>query len=248
MPENNNYGGDTPRITNLSVDRLGILTMTVNQRKTYEGATIGSVLNANATIRAAPIIPGISVPCVGVNTPTFQDGGIIFSYGYEGFLGDVATSQVIYELEGADNQEPIETHPNFLDLLKKFGGVNDIDGRFSHFQQVAPKGIDGPKGLDGRIRNPMSGVSDYLNIGWTWRKSWLSGPGPIPASVYLNAGYIDMPIGQGSQQPPILPNSRNWLKLAPRCRWRGNCREIVEAWLASGRNGWIRAMYTKPAQ
>ena len=54
------------------------------------------------------------------------------------------------------------------------------------------------------------------------------------------------PTGSDQQQPPNLPNSLNWYKLAPQAKWRGNCYEINESWQASGPNGWVAAVYNSP--
>ena len=44
-------------------------------------------------------------------------------------------------------------------------------------------------------------------------------------------------------QPPNLPGDRDWLKRSLRASWRGNCWDITEEWLASGRYKWNRDIY-----
>jgi hypothetical protein len=247
MAKLNIYGTTTPRITQLSCDRLGILNVTAEQTVLTEVEDIGNNLNKFATLHAAPNI-GINIPCVGLQTPKFSDGQIIFAYLYEGFNGDPTTSEIVCEIEGCENQEPIETHPNILTLVKTYKGNPQPDGHVI-FSLQAPAGVDAVPGPDGKARNPMAGVEDYITIGYTWRKQYITSQ--ILQTVFTRAGFIDTPQTSQSfglnQVPPPLQSPRNWLKLSPRCRWRGNCWEVTETWLASGRNGWVTAMYNSPA-
>lgn len=243
MQSLNVYGKFTPKITQLSCDRLGILNVAAEITVPTGIDEMGNNLKRFATLHAAPVI-GINIPAVGLQTPKFQDGQIVFCYLYEGFNGDLTTSEVVCELEGLENQEPIETHPNITQLVKMFGGTVQSDGHIV-WPLVAPKGIDGLPGPDGKIRNPMAGVEDFISVGGVWRRNYISKD--IPVQNIQRDGFIDTPKGAEGQQPPSYPSPINWLKMPTRARWRGNCYEINEAWLRSGRNGWVKPMYTAPA-
>lgn len=221
------YGGPWPvvSIENVEVDRLGILTAELYA--TYPGP----IDFKNAALRAAP--PGYIdvIPCVGAGLHKMR-GLHTWIYKFDGKVDfSVQGVDYSYEFEGTDRNVPIENHPDFLLLYKKYGGSYNSDGSFAGFSATMPG--------DATTKNPLYGMSDYDSIGWVWVYSYTSGF--LPEGVYQNAGCIEEP-NWGGQQPMNL-GQRDALKLAPRCTWRGNIWAISERWRIGGREGINKDVY-----
>ena len=208
------------KILNPVVDRLGIVTCEVHVDHD------GTQINFDYLSLYASPAGAVTIPCVGVRVIQGQ-GRHTFVYTHDGKTEGSAPDTAVCELEGTDSDQPIETHPQFLDLIKKYGKVTNADGTFAGFPQTMPG--------DSKTKNPLYGVESYLSIGWVWTKSFTSIT--LPADAYRNCGCIEQPEGADGQEPPELANVRNWIKIAPRCSWRGNIWSIQKRWQAAGREG-----------
>jgi hypothetical protein len=210
------------------MDRYGILNGT-SIRKRDIVSKIAPYDYKLLKIKAAPILP---VPCINVRASN-ENGIAIYTYTYEGLSPEVPVGETTYELEGQDNHDPIDTHPNWLYLAKKYKAVAEPGtDNFDHFKKYI-----------GSALNPLYGVREYISIGLTFRRT--STYHDLPHSVFGNAGEIDKPrsLRQDDPQPPVLAGRRNWLKMAPRAVWRGNIWLISEEWLASGPKGFNYDVY-----
>ena len=66
----------------------------------------------------------------------------------------------------------------------------------------------------------------------------------IPSGILRGIGTIvDKPPGIEQFKLPGAAKKRNWLKLAPKIKRRGNAVEITEEYMLSGPNGWLRDVY-----
>ncbi len=217
---------DPYTIENASVDRLGVTTAEVHC--TMDGNQIDyGFLNLNSSPQGA-----VSLPCVGVRVAKGK-GSHTFIYTHDGKLDPQDGKEAYCELEGTDSDKAIETHPKFLDLVSKYGGSYNADGSFAGFPKTMPG--------DAKTKNPLYGTDSYISIGWVWTLNYTAPE--LPESVYKSAGCIDQPQGLDGQMPPELDGVRNWLRLAPRCTWRGNVWTIAERWQASGREGANKDVY-----
>lgn len=145
-----------------------------------------------------------------------------------------------YELDMSQAQKPIEVHPQ-IDALKKKFGWGELDGGGYGFPKTVPKAAGG-KATVGESRegvSPLYGVSEWLDVGAVWRKSWVAADPTIPVELFRNLGRISDPEGP----VPTVGQGRNWLKSGVRVRGRGKAWECSLEWTLSGRGGWEPEIY-----
>ena len=176
--------------------------------------------------------------CEKVSTE-LQPGFAQFTCEYAGVNG---TTAPVYELEVGTSQEPIETHK---DIVTSIGGKpsdalngavfrdgegnltkNDALGIFDRFLLVV-----------GGARNPLAGVSSYLDPGQvTWTATYCTTTRP---SSLAGVGHIGTPVGGA----PTLGDGRNWLYVSLNYEKRGLCYTVKKSWRASARGGWRTEIY-----
>jgi hypothetical protein len=189
------------------------------------------------------LLPGscprvVALPCVSVKR-NFDErlGMAIYTYTVQGLEpSDVSFEERIFcTLEGSDNEEPIETHPDFDQLYKKYKGRPEPGtSKFGYWEKIIQ--------LDGKQQfNPLYGVTHFLSVGLIWTHTSIARS--LPSNLLARVDCIDKPKGHGAMQPPPLKGKRNWLQLAPTVQERGNAIQIARRWLASGKNGWNQDMY-----
>ena len=159
-----------------------------------------------------------------------EDGGDwVLWLLYEGIRSGGQDSIELFELDCSTAEQPIDTYPDFgYPRWKKYQW--DADKR--EFPRDIT--IDGKPGI-----NPLYGTTSYLDINPIWRK--ISVEVKFPKFLLAEVGCISKPVGQ--IDPPDLPSNRDWLKRSLRASYRGNCWEVTEEWLASGRYRWNRDIY-----
>lgn len=158
-----------------------------------------------------------------------EDGGDwVLWLLYEGIKKGKETVD-LFELDCSTAEQPIDTYPDF-------GYPRWAKYQWDKEKREFPRDItiDGQPGI-----NPLYGTTSYLDINPIWRR--MSVATDFPKDLLSAVGCIDKPTGK--IPPPTLPNSRDWLKRSLRASWRGNCWDITEEWLASGRYQWNRDIY-----
>ena len=161
---------------------------------------------------------------------TQDNGDWVLTLTYEG-VKPGATVEETFELDGGTSEDPIESHPDWEALKKKYKAIMDGE-KFDGWPAMVNTEY-------GKVKNPMLGVSAFLNTSAVWRRGF--GDMNFPADLLRELGCVDRP--RGKIQPPSLPEGRNWLKRSIKATWRGNIWTINEEWLASGRGGWNRDIY-----
>jgi hypothetical protein len=181
-------------------------------------------------------------------------GGYDVNATIEGHQTPDDANGVEYSLEGTTSDDPIESHPDYQDLLTIYGGTEGADGK-AKWDKILPDGSDAQSfeyvvpgfesfthsslevaGTTSR-RNPMHGVESYLVPGLTWTRKSVTRI--LHEGLIRSLGTIDTPPGH----PPELSGNRNWLKIRIRGTFRGNIWQIEESWLLSGPDGWVPEMY-----
>ena len=140
---------------------------------------------------------------------TYNFGGI-----EAGFEADDDT--ITFELDTSMAEEPIETHPNFVQLAKLYGW----DQTVRMFAQLMPtNGQQGKTALSSGKKskgkaNPLFGTDSWLAIGVVYKKTYASSV--IPGWLWEGIGTIvSKPPDIGKFHLPAESKKRNWLKLAP---------------------------------
>lgn len=192
--------------------------------------------------------------CVGVERRYDTDNSMaIYSYTFEGIAVNHGQKWIEFELEFTMNQQPIETHPNFESLNEIYGHYDAINRIWPIFitEQAASVGLQSTRPQGGAVRNPMYGVSSYLEPGLTYRISYTDID--VDQDFLMNIGTIVIPPKFGEAFPQLqswitnaTPN-RNWLKLAPKIRQHGSCIAVTEEYMLSGYRGWLTPIYSAEA-
>jgi len=191
-----------------------------------------------------------ALPNLGIDLPyrsrTFSqedDGTFKAVLHFEGVTAQYADEDsVTFELDASMNEDPIQTHP-FFDTLKVRYHWDAVKEQFSETlsqgggQQTALSG-----GSQKTKKNPLFGVENWLVIGAVFRKTYAAKT--IPSGLLRGIGTIvDKPPGIEQFKIPSAAKKRNWIKLAPKIKRKGNAVEITEEYMLSGPNGWLRDVY-----
>jgi hypothetical protein len=158
-----------------------------------------------------------------------------------------ALSEPIYETVIGLSEDPIDTHPHFVELI---GGTPSSPLNGARFVDMEGKPADASRPAssnEGWVfdsfalihngkKNPKAKVTSYLNpTKITYRKTWASKTRPN----INNAGKIGTPPGN----PPPLPGSAEWMNMGITSSKNGHIYNNTEEWMASGPNGWDKDIY-----
>jgi hypothetical protein len=107
----------------------------------------------------------------------------------------------LYELEGATSVEPIATHPNILNIVKKYArGLKD-DGDVDWLLKNPDNTVASSSSLPGPDAssvstdvNPLYGVQDYLKASATFKETRYYGSrGAVPGVVAVSYTHLTLP-------------------------------------------------------
>ena len=142
-----------------------------------------------------------------------------------------------YSCETVANNEPIQTHPDFLlfagtPLAPKNGAVFDLTT--GEFQRFAPY-------LSDNTRNRKAGITDYKVPIISFSEVRIVFQDEL-ASFVRGAGFVD----ESPPDHPLRPRfkKRNWLLVQCDPEWVADeTYKLTRKWAASGPRGWDRTIY-----
>ncbi|MBU6170593.1 MAG: hypothetical protein KGQ87_03750 [Verrucomicrobia bacterium] len=156
----------------------------------------------------------------------------------------------VWSLDFEIAEEPIESHWNFEEIKKQYGGKwgdpeNEEDWVFP---KELPAGSSSGSGLGGKgkvgggAKNPMKGVKTYLVMNCTASVSYTKKT--LPKEVISKIGGLEPRIPDAPPQFNSLDvGPRNWLKMPPQISKRGNVWQINESWRLSEYVAWPKEVY-----
>ena len=216
------------------VDKVGVVSIVVPFH----------VVTLAEAISYVPSLQNIGLPPVSRSFRQSEEGGYEVSVTYEGLTDDPKDDLKTFEIDASMAEEPIKTHPRFEDLKKQFGW----DESLNTFSEYLPGDSSTGTGLSGgsqpgaaRKKSKLYGVESWLVAGAIYRVSYSSNT--VPGSIFYGIGTVQNPPQIGKFNLPPL-GKRNWLKLAPKVRMRGNCIEITLEYMLSGPLGWFTEIYS----
>ena len=208
-------------------------------------ATVEVPIFVSTLAEAVSVLPdlGVGLPYRSRTFSQEDDGTFKVVLHFEGVPTEFSEQdQVTFELDASMSEDPIQTHP-FFDTLKTRCHWDAVKEQFSEAlpatagQQTALSG-----GSQKLKKNPLFGVENWLAIGAVFRKTYAART--IPSGLLRGIGTIvEKPPGIEQFKIPSAAKKRNWLKLAPKIKRKGNAVEITEEFMLSGPNGWIRDIY-----
>ena len=151
----------------------------------------------------------------------------------------------LYELEGATSVEPIATHPNILNIVKKYArGLKD-DGDVDWLLKNPDNTVASSSSLPGPDAssvstdvNPLYGVQDYLKASATFKETRYYGSrGAVPGVVVSDVGRISNPTGLSGA------DAGKWLCAGAQMRQIGDSYQVGRVWLAATTGVWNPVIY-----
>ena len=160
-----------------------------------------------------------------------------------GDLGDMESADIREQgrLEVTASQEPIETHPRFLDFAgtpsdPKNGAQFNPDGSFNFFKHNHP---------DDTTLNKFAGVSAYLQPRVTFTADRIAYHWP-QWSELVQIGFIVNPADFVQFPPPSFPPPWSWLYSNIQVQHiGGNQFKIQRQFMLSGPKGWLPDIYAQ---
>lgn len=139
--------------------------------------------------------------------------GFELSIVYRGKRDD-GGSVAEYELDYSFSEEPIQAHPKWLEIKKKYRGSVNPEGEVEFPEYIKmPTGNFFNKGEKKRVKNPMFGVKTYLVLKAIHRETFTSRSRPS-LSRY---GRIKKSVPGGFD----TPEDHDWLELPPKAKRKG---------------------------
>jgi hypothetical protein len=159
--------------------------------------------------------------------------------GGEGGEGGV---EAVYSLRVALSEEPISTHPRYVDALTAADIMEAYELATNPPREKEGTGI---KVVDTAEWDPLKielyedlqkGIEAYRDPKVTWTKRWVDEA--LPTNLN-EIGDISTPEGD----PPAVANDRNWIFGGLTSDQRGEVYELEATWELSGRGGWLERYY-----
>jgi hypothetical protein len=183
--------------------------------------------------------------------------GYIVNVTYKGYLEDEEEPQPEdteqWSLNFDFSEEPIESHPKFADIRKRYGGYREDAAGPILFPEVMPQGASSSSGLGGKgklkagDRNPMHGTSSYAVMTARVTRSWSSKN--IPKGAVNDIGKVFNTIPNAPETITKVDfGSRNWMQMPPKITQNGDVWRIEDEWLLSPSTGWIEEVYEKASK
>ena len=162
------------------------------------------------------------LPCIGRNAEKQDDGDWLLTLIFEGVPeGDDTLDDA--ELDNAGVEDPIETHPQFDALAKKYGAIFEGE-KFDGWKRKIKDPTTGRIGA-----NPIYGQSHYLNDNSVLRVTF--NETEYTASHFRNLCRIDTPrVPTGSEALRETEDGKQWLKKKVTAKFRGNVWQYVIEW------------------
>lgn len=167
---------------------------------------------------------GRQVKLVNLSAKQAEEGAqYVVTATYEG----IAQSQFVkksYSWSRDTSKEPIETNPNFWEIVKRYNGYETDPGSkiYDGWPDIKTK-------RGGTIKNPMVGVRDFFAVGGTWNETEVVDR--VPDDLWADMWRIVEHVPGN-----ILPNLQNrlWLTMPPQIDQRGACFVLTRSWMLTG--------------
>lgn len=146
------------------------------------------------------------------------------------------------------SEEPLQSHPNWENIKKTYGGVVDDQGdvtfppKLPNGSSAAKSGLGAANIITSSDRNPLYGQKTYLKLRARVSRSWSSRT--LPKELLLNVGRI---VNEIPDAPTALTEldigGRDWLSTPPKIKQNGDVWGLTQEWLLSDFGGWPEEVY-----
>ena len=160
------------------------------------------------------------------------------TYEGSGFDGEFAEDTNDYSMDLSFSEEPIESHPNFLNIMETYGGVLGEDQRVV-FPPTIPSSQGESNGLTeegGETKNPLFEQKTYLALRAVFRHTYYTSRRPKLDRI----GNIVKGIPGGFD----TPEGHDWLVMPPKAQRKGRGQyQVTQEYLLSEFGGWPKEVY-----
>jgi hypothetical protein len=168
--------------------------------------------------------------------------GYIVTIVYEGGsasggVGGKKDDEASWDFDFHILEEPIESHWNFSEIKKKYGGWKDPN---DETRWVFPDKEPGKE--SGTNLSPMKGVTTYMVLHCTASKSYSAAN--LPAGILSKVGIAVSELPAGASLD-FDTKGRNWLTMPVQATLRGGIWQIYESWKLSEKVVWPAEVYGK---
>lgn len=149
----------------------------------------------------------------------------IVTANFEGLVNEPRADQEEYTLDAEFSEEPIESHPQFLQLKSTYNGYTRADGTTEWPETASASAQTGTglsKGRKGVDKNPMFGVTSYPAMRMIATHSSIKRA--LGSSIYGRVGRVLNSLPAGFDEP----GGRQWLIMPPLVRRRGDVWDVTE--------------------
>ena len=191
--------------------------------------------------------PLVGLVETGRNFSQVEGAGLIVTITYEGYAGEHESpedEEPIYSFDSSFKEEPIEAHPDFPAIKKRYEGTFDPEDKTTKWPEflstaASKTGLFGPNDVvkGGGEKNPMFGNETFLSFASVFRKSYIREE--LPPNMLDGIGTIVTSLPRGYP----TPDGRDWLQMPPRIRERGEFFQVDEEMILSPAGGWTPEVY-----
>lgn len=246
------YGEPQVHVLRDVTDLIGIRTLML--RKYWQpSGTVRSQADIDAQ---KPLPPGVPGGVILMGEQHLKERGRMSTiWTFQGVNGDGRTvtfrnrsNSLDYGFDPGFAQVPIQAHPEFPSLSKKYGAYPSNDGT----TVLWPPDLSNGEGTGGGLLkhsggggggglagyNPMYGIQAYFEMEGVYRYRYAEKE--FPKELLAGVGFIEdkMP-----GIPPAVADGRNWLKAPPSYQRKGVVFDITEFYWLSRRGGWPEPVY-----
>jgi len=183
-----------------------------------------------------------------------EDGGkegMIVTVTYEGIvdLKFAGVDNARVEFDASYTEEPLEAHPDWINIRDIFQGRYDDEAGKVVFPQTLPAssrvdafdyGLSFDKSSGGdELKNPMFGEETFLSLGAVFRRTYAATGIPDHVISLIGKVHESLP----SEYKNLDSPDRNWLQQPFKISRRGGAYIVVDELLQSPIGGWNKALY-----
>jgi len=240
-----------------STDDIGVTTWTCR----YYVASKEDYHNAGAE---APVEGLVETNRQGTDQKGLgEDGGkegMIVTVTYEGIVDDsfAGINNARIEFDASFGEEPLEAHPDWLDIKVLFDGEHDEETGKVTFRETLTDtadvtrvaGIASAYGLSATVnpstgkkelKNPLFGEETFLSLGAVFRRTYAVSE--IPDYILNLIGTVYPKLPKEFKNLDLPGGERNWMQQPFKLTRRGGAYVITDEWLQSPIGGWNEALY-----
>jgi hypothetical protein len=224
------------RGTTINRDKFGVITLTVNW--------VVDTLEETMSVGASMVF---GLPETGRNGAQMDDGKGRYklTITYAGSQDDSKPNQERWSGRLSFREEPIESHPQIMRLMRDYEGSFEGEGSerkvvWPEFLKGSDKGSGFSKAQGGSgVKNPMFGARTYPVLVGEITHSYQRKQRPADLLTKVGKVLASLPSGSGLQ----TPSGYCWVTQLPEWDQQGGCWKIDDHYMLTPKEGYVALTY-----